>query len=416
MLRLRGRQMKHDVLTNPKHLISMKSLAYFSFLPLLIACGSKLEKASDKPAPPPPRAPDEVFLTTAQVQAAGIQLGTFTRRDLGTEVQATGQIDVPPSHRVSATAIMGGYVERLPVLPGQHVARGSVLATLRNPEYLKLQQDYLQSQARIVFLKQETSRQQILNDEDVGARRKLQQAISELRTEQAAAGSFAAQLRLIGLKPEGISAGNIRPNVPLIASIGGYVKSVLVNPGQFVNPQDVLVELVDRSDLHLELKVFERDIAKVMVGQEILFRVPAQGAGAPLLPATVFLVGKAFDDNGRTVSIHAHLPDSGPAATATAALLPGQYVSARILTGRMPQRTLPEDALVPGGEVSYGYYQTKTDAKGSTFRRFRLQPGSTDQGQIAVRPLDKLTDTTHLVVKGAYFLDAERSKGQGGDE
>ena len=394
----------------------MKFLPYIAFLPFLIACGSKAEEAADKPAPPPPRAPNEVFLSKAQLQAAGIELGTFTRRDLGTEVQATGQIDVPPSHRVSVTAIMGGYVQRLPVLPGQFVKRGSVLATLRNPDYLKLQQDYLQSKARIVFLQQETARQQILNDEDVGARRKLQQAASELRTEQAAAGSLAAQLRLIGLKPESVSAANIQPSVPLVAPIGGYVKAVLVNPGQFVNPQDVLIELVDRSDLHLELKVFERDIAKVKVGQDILFTVPAQGAGARPLPATVFLVGKAFDDDGRTVSVHAHLPDTGPAAAATAALLPGQYVSARVITGRSPQRTLPEDALVPGGEVSYAYYQVKTDDKGSTFRRYSLRPGPTDQGQVAVRLLDKLSDTTHLVIKGAYFLDAERSKGEGGDD
>ncbi|MBH8567743.1 efflux RND transporter periplasmic adaptor subunit [Microvirga sp. STS02] len=393
-------------------------MKYFPFLllPFLVACDKKTEGTTDKPAAPPPRAPNEVFFSKAQLQAAGIELGTFTRRDLGTEVQATGQIDVPPSHKVSITAVMGGYVQQLPVLPGQHVMQGSVLATLRNPDYIKLQQDYLQSQARIVFLKQETARQQILNDEDVGARRKLQQAASELRTEQAAAGSLAAQLRLIGLKPERISATNIQSSVPLIAPIGGFVKAVLVNPGQFVSPQDVLIELVDRSDLHLELKVFERDIAKVKVGQDILFRVPAQGASAQPLPATVFLVGKSFDDDGRTVPVHAHLHETGPDAAATAALLPGQYVSARILTGRTPQRTLPEDALVPGGEVSYGYYQIKTDDKGSTFRRFGLRPGATDQGQVAVRPLDKLSDTTHLVIKGAYFLDAERSKGQGGDE
>ncbi|MFD2720869.1 efflux RND transporter periplasmic adaptor subunit [Hymenobacter monticola] len=395
----------------------MKSVTCLALLPFLIACGKNAdEKTADKPAPPPPRAPDEVFLNKAQLRAAGIELGTFTRRDLGTEVQATGQIDVPPSHRVSVTAIMGGYVQQLPTLPGQHVARGTVLATLRSPEYLKLQQDYLQSQARIVFLKQETARQQVLNDEDVGARRKLQQATAELRTEQAAAGSLAAQLRLIGLKPESLSATSIRPSVPLVAPIGGYVKAVLVNPGQFVNPQDVLIELVDRSDLHLELKVFERDITKVKEGQDVLFRVPSQGASARPLAATVFLVGKAFDDDGRTVPVHAHLHDTGPDAAATATLLPGQYVSARILTGRTPQRTLPEDALVPGGEVSYGYYQVKSDASGSTFRRFSLRPGATDQGQVAVSLLDKLPDTTRLVIRGAYFLDAERSKGQGGDE
>ena len=43
-------------------------------------------------------------------------------------------------------------------------------------------------------------------------------------------------------------------------------------------PQDVLVEIVDRSDLHLELKVFERDIARVKVGQRILFKIPSRGS------------------------------------------------------------------------------------------------------------------------------------------
>ncbi len=115
----------------------------------------------------------------------------------------------------------------------------------------------------------------------------------------------------------------------------------------------------------------------------------------------------------RTVSVLAHLPDTGPDAARVATLLPGQYVSARIITGRTPQRTLSEGAIVPGGEVSYAYYQVKADAKGSTYHRFSLRPGATDQGQVAVRLLDKLTDTTRLVVKGAYFLDAERSKGEG---
>lgn len=384
----------------------MHILRFIFFSLFLAACGSITDQATDKPAAPPSRAPDDVFLAPAQVRAAGIQLGTFARRALGTEVQATGQIDVPPSHRASVTAVMGGYVLSLPVLPGQHVARGSVLATLRHPDYLKLQQDYLQSQARIVFLTQETARQQTLADEDVGARRKLQQATADLRTEQAAVGSLAAQLRLIGLKPEAVQAGRLSPTVPLVAPIAGYVKAVRATPGQFVNPQDALVELVDRSDLHLELKVFERDIARVKVGQNVLFRVPAQGTDTAPLSATVFLVGKTFDDDGRTVSVHAHLRD------AAAALLPGQYVSARILTGRTPQRTLPEDALVPGGEVSYAYYQVKSGAKGSLFRRFRLRPGPTDQGQVAVQLLGPLADTAHLVVQGAYFLEAERSKGQ----
>jgi len=191
--------------------------------------------------------------------------------------------------------------------------------------------------------------------------------------------------------------------------VGGFVRAVNINPGQYVGPQAVLVEVVDRSDLHLELKVFEKDIARVKVGQRILFNIP-NSATPDNMTARIFLVGKAFDDNDRTVSVHAHLePERDD-------LLPGQYVSARIQTGGRRQRTLPEDAIIQDGEVSYAFVRTTADSTGTTFRRVRVRTGQPQHGAMGVTLLDQLRDTTQLVRRGAYFLQAELTKGQGGDE
>ncbi|MDU0371734.1 efflux RND transporter periplasmic adaptor subunit [Hymenobacter endophyticus] len=386
----------------------MKPTSLLLLATLLTACGQNNAPEKQTPvaaAPTRPTTPDEVRISPAQAQAAGLELGGFTWKNLAADVQANGVVDVPPQNRASISAVMGGYVQSVAVLPGQQVRRGAVLAVLRHPDYLKLQQEYLQSRARVTFLQQELKRQQTLDAEDVGAKRKLQQAQSDYASEQANLQSTAGQLRLLGISPERLNQGRISPTVTLTAPIGGNVAMVHINPGQYVNPQDVLVELVDPSHMHLELQVFERDVNQVRNGQPVLFRVPSQQRG-PEMTASVYLVGKSFDPEKRTVNVHAHLE---PERTD---LIPGQYVAAAIQTGAARQRTLPEDAIVQAGEFSYIFTQSAPGA----FRRVKVATGTTENGDVALRLLEPLPDSTHVVRRGAYFLDAELKKGQDADE
>jgi cobalt-zinc-cadmium efflux system membrane fusion protein len=321
------------------------------------------------------------------------------------EVVANGVLDVPPQHQVSISAVMGGYVQQVKVLPGQFVAKGAVVAVLRHPDYLKLQQEYLQARARLRFLGQELERQQELDAEDVGSKRRLQQAQAEQQTELATERSLAGQLRLLGLVPERLRAAALTPSVALTTPIGGYVKAVSINPGQFVNPQDVLVEVVDRTGLHLELKVFEKDIAQVRPGQRVLFTIPNSRLDQAQ-QARVFLVGQAFDTDARTVSVHAHLEPT------EVTLLPGQYVSARIQTAGARARTLPEEAVIQAGELSYIFAREGTARTGYHFRRYKVKASQPQHGDVAVTPLEPLPDTTQLVRRGAYFLQAAFTQGQ----
>lgn len=376
---------------------------------LLAACQSGASEPADKAAAAPkaPASPDQVTISAMQARAAGIEVGGFTRQNVASEVQANGVVDVPPQNKVSISAVLGGYVQAVRVLPGQYVPKGATVAVLRHPDYLRLQQEYLQSRARGQFLSQELRRQRVLDVEDVGAKRKLQQAQADFLTEQASQRSLAGQLQLLGISVARLGAnGAIQPTVSLTTPRAGYVTAVNINPGQFVNPQDVVVEVVDRTDLHLQLKVFERDISQVQVGQPILFSVTSRNQPDEQLAARVFLVGKAFDANARTVPVHAHLTGKD------AGLLPGQYVAARIQVAGRRVRTLPEAALIQAGELNYAYVRTAASDSSVTFRRIKVKPGPKAHGDVAVAPLERVPDTTQVVRQGAYFLEAERGKGQ----
>jgi cobalt-zinc-cadmium efflux system membrane fusion protein len=401
--------------------LNLKFQVLVASVALLAACQSKPDSAPNQPNAPAkaaaspaataggPAPAGQVAVSPAQAQAAGIVLGSFERQNMTTEVQANGSVEVPPQNRVSITAIQGGYVQSVAVLAGERVAAGAVVATLRSPEYLTMQQTYLQSKARVRFLTEDLERQRILDVEDVGAKRKLQQARADFATEQATLRATAAQLRLLGISVARLDAtGQLVNSVPLTTPIAGYVKAVNINPGQYVNPQDVLVEVLNRDDLHLELKVFEKDVAKVKVGQKILFKVQNAGRDEELT-ARVFLVGQAFDDDARTVRVHAHLePERRD-------LLPGQFVAARIQTAGARVRTLPEAALIQAGDLSYIFRRVGTDSGRAVFRRVQVRAGQPQHGDVPVTVLDPLPDTTQLVQKGAYFLDAELRKGEDAD-
>ncbi|QNH61380.1 efflux RND transporter periplasmic adaptor subunit [Hymenobacter sediminicola] len=381
----------------------------FPGLVLLASCQPQSDVPAETTATPAkPANADEISLSTEQVRAAGISIGGFAWRNMTTAVQANGTIDVPPQNRVDISAVMGGYVQAVQILPGQRVPKGATVAILRHPDYLKLQQEYLQSRARVAFLRQELERQQTLDAEDVGAKRKLQQAQADYATEQAAQRSLAAQVQMLGLSVSKLNTGTISPTVALKTPLGGYVTAVNMNPGQYVTPQDVLVEILDRSDLHLELKVFERDIARVKVGQRILFTIPNRQTGEEMV-ARVFLVGRAFSPEARTVSVHAHLEPNRED------LIPGQYVRGSIQTEGSRQRTLPEDAIIQAGDISYVFAQTSTAGQ-PAFHRYKVKTGPSEDGTVAVTLLEPVPDTVRMVQHGAYFLQAELTKGSSEEE
>ena len=158
--------------------------------------------------------------------------------------------------------------------------------------------------------------------------------------------------------------------------------------------------------MHLQLKVFEKDIAQVHPGQTVLFKL-ANSRADQQQHATVYLVGKAFDNDAHTVTVHAHLQHA-----AANSLLPGQYVAARIQTAGARQATLPEDAVIQAGEVSYVYARVRTGAEGYHFQRYKVKAGPAQHGDVPITPLDSLPDSTQLVRRGAYFLEGEYTKTQ----
>lgn len=380
------------------------SVSGVALLYVLIACSSATQ--TDEQAAPETTAASTkqlVQITDAQFKQTGIVLGRPDTITMGKTIQATGKLEAPPEHWATVSAPMGGFIRATRLLEGDLVRKGQVLAVLEHPDYIKLQQEYLQAQARLRFLRQELDRQTELNREQVGARRNLEQSTSDYQTTQALIASLEAQLSQLHISISELQKGHIQRTIPLLAPIGGYVDKVNLKIGQFVSSTDVLVEIVNKNQLHLELQVFEQDIRQVREGHMIRFAVPQQQLGELL--ARVYRVGQTFDLQTKTVTVHAKLLNADMHR-----LFPGSYVRATILTDQRPVLALPEDAVVKESNGAYVYVEEPAKGEMHQFRLVPVKTGLNQQGHTEVILPATLAPSVRIVRSGAYFLSAERAK------
>ncbi len=339
---------------------------------------------------------DRVSLSADEQLLAGIKTGPLEQRVLGGGLKVNGVLDVPPDQLVSISAPLGGIVERTALLQGARVRRGQVLAVIRNPDFIQLQQDYLETQSQLTFARAELARQAELVREEVAPAKNGQRARAEYGALQAQAAGQLARLRLAGL-PVGrrpfVSTATLR------APKDAFVKTVNVTVGQSVTPTDALFELVDPDHLHVELTVFEKDVPLLRKGQRIRFTVPNDSAAERT--AAVYLIGRTVDEQQRTVRVHGHLARENDPA-----LLPGMFVRAVVETTTRQVPALPDKAVLDYEGKQVVFQQEQAAGGKPVFRMVEVRRGQQAGGYSEVFiPGDAAgNNAARYVTEGAYSL------------
>ena len=352
-----------------------------------------------------------IELTEAQYKTAGIRLGSLEERSLSGLVRVNGLLSVPPQQQVSVSTPYGGILISTPLLPGQSVRKGQTLAVLENPEFIRLQQEYLETQSQLTFQQQEYERQRELSQQNVTALKSFQQATAQLGTLRARAEGLRQQLALIGVPMQELAAGTITRQIPVRSPIAGTVTEVRVNRGRFVAANDVLFELIGGGALYAELTVFENDITRVQIGQRVRLLLIGNTTGERM--GRIRLINHETRPD-RTVRVYASLdqPD--------VRLRPGTYLRALVETGAAPQPALPEEAIVQNGTQAQVFvFDQKEQHAGVTHYRFRplpIQAGIVENGYRSVQLGEPLKPGSQLVIAGAYdLLSAMNNSEEEGD-
>jgi cobalt-zinc-cadmium efflux system membrane fusion protein len=339
-----------------------------------------------------------ISVSTRQFELAGMELGGLTEFTYAETVNANGYLDVPPQNRSKIGTFLGGFVKTANLLPGDRVQKDQVLVTLENIEYLKLQQSFLEAKEQIAYLKSVYDAQSTLAEEKISSQRNHLQAKSDYYAMLANYESLEKQLQLIHIDPENVSAETLVSSIDILAPFNGYIIQMNVVTGMYLNPSDAICEIINPSHMHLELKVFEKDVLKLKKGQAIEFRIPEASTESYL--AEIVLIGKAVEGSDRTISVHAHIRNEQALH-----LIPGMYVEAKIKTDEKTLSGLPAEALVNEGGSTYILVKKSDQNNIITFEKVPVKVGNTTEEWFEVINADSLIRSGQgILIKGLYSL------------
>jgi len=350
-------------------------------------------------------------LSADQMKNVGIELGTFSRQNLSDVVKVNGELDVHSQHIATVSAFTDGIVTQMRVDLNASVNKGAVVAILRKPDLIDLQQQYLTGKDQLVFAEQEFQRYKDLKDANATATKNFQRAESELRILQTNLRAWEAKLRQMQIDPATLTADNLKTSIALTAPISGTITRLNANIGTALTIGTSVADIVDFSKIHTDFFVFEKDVQKVKVGQKISFNFPSNPQH--LYRATVKGVDKALDPEKKALRIHADIERAG--VVPVGGFTDGTYVEGRIeLTGTGVE-ALPKEAVVKEGTQDFIFVVEAKESDGNIrFRKVPVTLGATNDVFVEAKPLDALPPGTQVVLKGAFFVAAQGKLGEDG--
>ncbi|WP_449436938.1 efflux RND transporter periplasmic adaptor subunit [Pedobacter steynii] len=335
---------------------------------------------------------NSLSLTDAQFKSAAITTGKVEQKQIYTTLKLNGKIDVPPQNMVSISVPLGGYLKSTNLLPGMHIKKGQVIATVEDQQYIQLQQDYLSAKAKIKYLEQEYQRQRDLNQSQASSDKVFQQAEADYKSQLVLISALKEKLSIAGINVNNINETKIIKSVNIYAPISGYVSKVNVNIGKYVTPTEVLFELVDPSDIHLALKVFERDLDKLYVGQQLFAFTNNEPENRH--KCTILMIGKDLSED-RNTEVHCHFESYDKR------LIPGTYMNAEVQVKNTSATVIPTEAIVQYEGKNFVFM-----SKGKrTFEMVQINTGEDDNGYTSIIFTNNSSmKNQEFVFKGAYSL------------
>ncbi|WP_370896063.1 efflux RND transporter periplasmic adaptor subunit [Chryseobacterium gossypii] len=395
------------------------------FSVLAIGCGKKESsgEATGKENKEPKHEHNEeapptiAVLTEDQMKSVGITLGNIEVKDLTSTIKANGLLRVPNDRKATVTSLYGGAIKTINVQIGDYVKKGQVIATISNPEYIQLQEQYLTINSRITFAEQEFRRQKELFDNDAGAKKNLQSADAELKSLRTQRSSLQKQLQLMGISPSRVNNGNLRSGLAITSPINGTISNINIQIGSYVDVSSPVLEIIDNSSIHLDLQVFEKDLPKMRVGQVIHFKLTNNPTTE--YDARVYSIGSSFENESKTISVHAAVIGN------KSDLIDGMNITGIVSLEKATTPAVPDEAIVEADGKYYIFVQTdkkpeeheepekndpgKKPAKTMNFEKIEIVKGSSDMGYTAITPVRKIAPDAKIVVKGAFFVNAKLS-------
>lgn len=338
-------------------------------------------------------------LSEKQVKAVDLKMGEAQEREMDAMLHVNGSLVLRAQDMGNVSSLMGGIVKNVYVKEGQMVSRGQVVATIENTDVVTLQREYYTAYKESEMARLELDRQKTLASAGAGIKKTLQMSEKNYKVAQANLLGTGRQLQQMGISTKQVAKGKFTTVFPLRAPISGTVSDMQASLGSYADMQTPLMKIRNNHAVECDLNVFEKDIDKVKVGDQVLVSLTNQPGVN--VSGRVYGMNQYLNKGTKSVAVHVKLD-----AKRGAKLFEGMYVSGQIATGRQLCMTLPDKAIVSADGKQYVFALNQQHSKGGTysFSRHEVTTGVSNNGYTEVALCKHLKKGQKIVTDNAFYL------------
>jgi Cu(I)/Ag(I) efflux system membrane fusion protein len=275
-------------------------------------------------------APSDKKSSATDLNSSLFQVEEIKQEIVQDDVQMTGKLAVDSLRLQQISARVPGRVDKLAMIEGQAVKAGQALAWIYSPEYISAQNEFLLAKRTVKTLNTDAT-QDLFED----AKATLESARNKLRI----IGASSQEIQLLE------SRGAASEFLTVTSMINGVVIKRSVDSGGYLNTGDSLGTVADLSSLWFLGNVFESDLPKLKIGQQVDIQV--MGSKLDHHEGKISFISPTFDPQTHTVVIRVDLPNP------KGDLKPDMFAKAHVSVGLAKLPVVPRVAVVQDGAQSF---------------------------------------------------------------
>lgn len=382
--------------------MKIKNLLLIGIIILLsISCENKKKVEQEKVQEE--KVQDLIPLTEKQLKIVNIGIGKIEKKNLNSVIRVNGVLALDPQNKAEITSLVAGVIKKVLVIEGSKVRRGQVLAYLENTDIVEIQKNYITLKKEENIKEQEYLRQKELYKQEAGIEKTLQQAKAAYEITKTQVLGIEKQLQQLSINYYQISLGKVFTQIPIKSPINGVVDKINVSLGSYVDMKTSLMNVVDNSNLHCDLKVFEKDIQYVKAGQNIEIEITNQKNIK--LQGKIYEVTSSFENDTKAILVHAKIKKN-----TNVKLIPDMYVTGLINVGKQTVDAVSNDAIISkdGKQMIFqlAKKENNNNIKTYYFKPIEVITGVSELGYTQISFIKDIPYNIDIVTHNAFYLSS----------
>jgi cobalt-zinc-cadmium efflux system membrane fusion protein len=287
-----------------------------------------------------------------------------------------------------------GVVDKIYCSIGQHIIKEQPLFDISGTELIDLQKEFAESASILKRLKSEYDRINELYNENIGTQKELILAESSYKTEKARYMALKLKLDKIGLDIKQIEDGSFYKSFSIKSPINGYIIAIDATIGQFIERQSVVAEIVDADQFQLKISVFEKDVNKLKMGQNILFYLMDDNKKP--YHARLSAIGKAINNESKAIDCYAEYENHS-----ITDLVNNQFIKGQIIVDSFSVNAVPLGAVIKIENEKYILNLEKETDNSYFFNKIKVTTGVENKEYVELKNSPVINK---LIIKGTYNI------------